>query len=184
MHDIFMSISNHKNRKYKIIPYDPAWVDVFGEEERILRLIFTDDAIAIEHIGSTSVPGLAGKQTVDVLVLVENVSVADRLKENMESAGYHALGEYVTKGARLFAKESDSVRICNVHIFQKDHPHVKEMLQLRDYLRTHQDVANEYSALKFELANKYSDDYGSYRKYKDAWMKVLQNKINTELLSK
>lgn len=61
---------------------------------------------------------------------------------------------------------------------------MREMLQLRDYLRTHQDIVSEYSALKFELANKYPDDYGSYRKYKDVWMKVLQDKINAEFLSK
>lgn len=113
-----MSISNHKNRKYEIIPYNPAWADVFGEEKNILRSIFTDDAISIEHIGSTSVPGLAGKRTVDVLILVENVSVADRLKENMESSGYNALGEYVTKGARLLQK-NQTVFVSAMSIFFK-----------------------------------------------------------------
>jgi GrpB-like predicted nucleotidyltransferase (UPF0157 family) len=95
----------------------------------------------------------------------------------MKIAGYQALGEYVTEGARLFVRESGNVRNCNIHVFQKDHPHVKEMLQLRDYLRTHQDTVQEYSELKFDLAKKYSNDYGQYRKFKDEWMNKLKDKV-------
>lgn len=170
-------LSNYKNRKYEILPYDLNWPQQFIEHAKILKSIFADKAISIEHIGSTAVPGLAGKPTIDVLVLVENISVADELKKQVEIAGYHALGEYVTEGARLFVKESDNTRYCNIHIFQKDHPHVREMLHLRDYLRTHPEVVSEYSNLKINLAIKYPNDYGEYRKYKDEWMNVLKQRI-------
>jgi GrpB-like predicted nucleotidyltransferase (UPF0157 family) len=163
-------LSNYKDRKYEIIPYDPIWVDKFGKEAEILSSIFANKAFSIEHIGSTSVSGLAGKPTIDILITVEDISAVDQLNEQMKIAGYQALGEYVTEGARLFVRESGNVRNCNIHVFQKDHPHVKEMLQLRDYLRTHQDTVQEYSELKFDLAKKYSNDYGQYRKFKDEWM--------------
>jgi GrpB-like predicted nucleotidyltransferase (UPF0157 family) len=170
-------LSNYKDRKYEIISYDPTWVDKFGTEAKILSSIFADKTVSIEHVGSTSVPGLAGKPTIDILVTVEDISIADRLNEQMEIAGYQALGEYVTEDARLFVRESENVRNCNIHVFQKDHPHVKEMLQLRDYLRTHQDTVQEYSELKFDLAKKYSNDYGQYRKFKDEWMNKLKDKV-------
>ncbi|HQU08279.1 MAG: hypothetical protein B7X04_03690 [Parcubacteria group bacterium 21-54-25] len=170
-------LSNYKNRKYEILPYDPTWPQQFAEHAKILKSIFADEAISIEHIGSTAVPGLAGKPTIDVLVVVDDVSVADRVKEKMETAGYHALGEYVAKGARLFVKESDNTRYCNIHVFQKDHPHVREMLGLRDYFRAHPKIVNEYSKLKTDLAAKYPNDYGEYRKYKDEWMNALKQKI-------
>ena len=170
-------LSNYKNRKYEIIPYDPVWVDRFEAEAKILNSIFVDEALSIEHIGSTSVSGLAGKPTIDILITVADISITDRLNEQMEIAGYHALGEYVTEGAKLFVRESENVRNCNVHVFQKDHPHVKEMLQLRDYLRTHQDIVREYSDLKFDLVKKYSNDYGQYRKFKDEWMNKLKDKV-------
>lgn len=172
-----MTISNYKNRKYKIVPYNIAWPEQFAEQAKILKSIFSDEAVFIEHIGSTAVHGLSGKPTIDILILVEDISVVDRLKEQMEIVGYHSLGEYVTEGAHLFAKEHDNTRICNIHVFQKNHPHVKEMLQLRDYLRAHPEVVNEYSKLKFDLAAKYPNDYGQYRKYKDEWMKKLKEKI-------
>jgi GrpB-like predicted nucleotidyltransferase (UPF0157 family) len=172
-----MTLSNYKDRIYEIIPYDPTWPKKFAEEAKILKNIFADDAISIEHIGSTAVPGLAGKPTIDVLILVEDISILDQLKEQMETTGYHALGEYVTEGAHLFVRESDNIRHCNIHIFQKDHPHVKEMLQLRDYLRAHPEIVNEYSKLKFDLVEKYPNDYGQYRKYKDEWMNELKKKI-------
>jgi GrpB-like predicted nucleotidyltransferase (UPF0157 family) len=170
-------LSNYKDRKYEIIPYDPIWVDKFGKEAEILSSIFANKAFSIEHIGSTSVSGLAGKPTIDILITVEDISAVDQLNEQMKIAGYQALGEYVTEGARLFVRESGNVRNCNIHVFQKDHPHVKEMLQLRDYLRTHQDTVQEYSELKFDLAKKYSNDYGQYRKFKDEWMNKLKDKV-------
>jgi GrpB-like predicted nucleotidyltransferase (UPF0157 family) len=170
-------LSNYKNRKYEIISYDPTWVNKFEAEAKILNSIFAKNALSVEHIGSTSVSGLAGKPTIDILITVEDISIADQLNEQMKIAGYQALGEYVTEGARLFVRESENVRNCNIHVFQKDHPHVKEMLQLRDYLRTHQDTVQEYSELKFDLAKKYSNDYGQYRKFKDEWMNKLKDKV-------
>lgn len=172
-----MQLSNYKDRKYEILPYDPTWVESFLKEATIVRAIFADKARSIEHIGSTSVPGLAGKPTIDILVTVEDISVVDGFNKHMEAAGYHVLGEYVTKGARLFVREQDNVRLCNIHVFQQDHPHVKEMLQLRDYFRTHQDVVQEYSELKLDLAKKYPNDYGLYRKFKDEWMNALKEKV-------
>lgn len=79
--------------------------------------------------------------------------------------------------ARLFVKDKDDHRMVNVHVFPKDHPHVKEMLGLRDYLRDHPEVVAEYSQFKFYLASSYPDDYGQYRKYKDAFVADLMKKI-------
>lgn len=172
-------MDEYKTRKYTVVPYDPNWKKQFEIEAQILRLIFSDDAITIEHIGSTSVFGLAGKPVVDILILVEDISATDKVKEKMKNAGYDALGEYVTKGAQLFVRELDSNRFCNIHIFQKNHPHVQEMLRLRDYFRTHQNAVQEYSELKFDLAKKYPNDYGEYRKRKDRWMSELKKKVKT-----
>lgn len=168
---------DYKTRKYQIISYDPHWKDQFETEASVLRSIWGDTAIAIEHIGSTAVPGLAGKPTVDVLVLVDDIASVDQFTKAMDAAGYTSLGEYVTNGARLFVKEKDNSRVVNVHVFQKDHPHVKEMLALRNYLRNHPKIVKQYSELKFDLAKKHPNDYGSYRKYKDAWMEKLQATI-------
>ncbi len=172
-----MSRLSYQNRKYSVVSYDPNWVKQFKGVAEIIRKIFGDKAIAIEHIGSTAVPELAGKPTIDILVLVENVADADKLKQKLEAAGYQALGEYVMPGARLFVKEKDNVRLVNLHVFKEDHPHVKEMLQLRDYLRTHPETLKEYSNLKLKLVKQYPNDYGQYRKYKDEYLEKLKEKV-------
>jgi len=123
------------------------------------------------------VPGLSGKAVIDILILVDDVAIADRFSEKMEFVGYRALGEYVMPDARLFVRDADGIRLSNVHVFPKDHPHVNAMLGLRAYLRSHPERVKEYSKLKFDLFKKHPNDYGQYRKHKDAWMKKLQAKI-------
>ncbi|MFA5413015.1 MAG: GrpB family protein [Patescibacteria group bacterium] len=168
---------SYQNRRYTITLYDPDWKKNFENEVKIIQPIFAGKALQIEHIGSTSVPGLAGKPTIDILVLVNDVSEIDGLNKKMEDIGYKVLGEYVMPGAQLFVKEKNDVRLVNLHVFQKDHSHVKEMLQLRDYLRVHPEDVKEYSDLKFELAEKYPNDYAQYRKYKDEYMERLKDKV-------
>jgi len=171
-----MNVMNigYKNRKYSIEPYNLEWKKKFEIEAEVLRPIFSDKAISIEHVGSTAVSGLAGKPTIDILVTVEKIEIADELLEKIESIGYRSLGDYINKGSRLFVKEEHNTRLVNLHVFEAQHPHVKDMITLRDYFRSHPEVVEEYSKLKFDLVKKYPNDYGLYRKYKDEWMENLK----------
>jgi len=172
-----MAKTDYKNRKYSVEPYNPEWSKQFEVEAQSLQSIFGSKALSIEHIGSTSVPGLAGKPTIDILLVVESISTADEFTQQIESLCYKSLGEYVTKGAHLFVKETDNTRLVNLHVFEVSHPHVKEMIDLRNYFRLHPEAVEEYSKLKFELLDKYPNDYGLYRKYKDEWMGKLKERI-------
>lgn len=172
-----MTKAEYKNRKYTIEPYNSEWKKRFETETQILRPIFSDKAISIEHVGSTAVPGLAGKPTIDILITVEKIEIADELSEKIENVGYKSLGDYINKGSRLFVKEADNERLVNLHIFEANYPHVQDMVNLRNYFRSHPEVVKEYSELKFELAKKYPNDYGLYRKFKDEWMNKLKEKI-------
>jgi len=171
-----MRSDEYKDRKYSVRAYDPAWPGEFEVEERALRKIFGVSALAVEHIGSTSVPGMDGKPTVDILVLVDDVSAANEHAAAMKEAGYEYLPEYVMPGSALFRRKRDNVLLSNVHVFPKDHPHVREMLGVRDYLRSHPDEARAYADLKRELFRKYPDDYAAYRKFKDAYMEDLKRR--------
>ena len=172
-----MTEKNYKGRKYLIQKYDPHWVTQFETEKGALETILGNHTLAIEHIGSTAVPNLAGKPTIDILAIIENIGEADGYQEQLEPLGYKFLGQYVSSGSRLYVKEKDNLRLVNLHFFKQGHPHIAEMLRLRDYFRAHPKVVEEYSNLKFELAKKYSSDYGFYRKHKDEWMNALKAKI-------
>ncbi len=167
----------YANRKYNIEAYDPAWKERFDAEAGQLRPVFGESLRAIEHVGSTSVPGLAGKPTIDILVTMNSIHEADALSRQIEALGYTALGDYINQGSRLFAKERDNTRFVNLHVFEAASPKVAAMLKLRDYFRNHPAVVAEYSQLKLDLFHRYPNDYASYRKYKDEWMEEIKKQI-------
>lgn len=168
---------SYQKREYSVEKYNPLWKKTFLKEAETLQSIFGTLALDIQHIGSTAVPGLAGKPTIDILICVNDIKPVESLNDQMEAAGYKPLGEYVQKDALLFVREKNHTRLMNVHVFQKDAPHVKEMLDLRNYFISHPKIVKEYSELKTNLYQKYPRDYAKYRQYKDAWMEKLKKKI-------
>ncbi len=162
-----------RNRPYEIAEHDPSWRERFEEEAGRIKEIFGDDAIRIEHVGSTSVPGLAAKPTIDILVIVGSAAAADKYNEPMAALGYRALGAFIADDTRLFEKEIEGERRFIVHVFEGAHPHTGDMIKVRDYLTSHPEEARAYGQLKQSLKLKYPDDYVSYRKEKDAYMTEL-----------
>ena len=174
-------VSAHKDRKYIIYKYNSAWIDVFNLEAKILRNLFGDEVVKIEHVGSTSVPGMTGKSSIDIDLIVKNISTIHEYENKLNALGYESLGEFVAKDAYFFAKEKDNMRIVNLQVMEKNHPECIKILAMRDYLRTHPKEVQEYSKLKEILFTKYPDDYGSYRKEKDLYMKELEKRALTSL---
>lgn len=170
------------SRAYDIYPYDPEWprkFEIFAEQ---IRAIFAADVLEIEHIGSTSVPGMQGKPIIDILVVVADEERLEAHREQMEKADYWYQGEVVMGGSRLYRLMSEQRILANVHIFPKGHVHINEMLRLRDYLRTHPEDVQEYSYLKKRLKEKYPNNYPEYRKQKDEYFdNVLKKRVRSAL---
>lgn len=165
-----MPTSSVKDRAYTVIPYQESWRENFETIKNQLLPVFDNQAIDIAHVGSTSIIGMSGKPTIDVLVIVGNIAGIDALNGAMAELGYVALGEYVAPNSRLFAKEENNERLINVHCFEKDHPHAQEMIVMRDFLRSHPDEAKAYADLKIDLHRKYPEDYKEYRHFKDPYL--------------
>ena len=159
----------YATREYDVSPYDPTWVDRFRVIAQSLENIFASDALAIEHIGSTSVPGMQAKPTIDVLVVISPAADLDIHKVEMEER-YEYEGWKVKQDSRLYREIKDGEILANIHIFPEGHTHIDDMLRLRDYLRTHPADVEEYSELKKSLRDAYPNDYAEYRKQKDAYM--------------
>jgi len=164
----------YKDRKYDVVPYDSNWSNQFVEYALKIKKIFGD--VQIEHIGSTSVPGMLGKSCIDILVIVQDLKIVEDHVVDMELAGFEYAGQFVVDDSRLFRVMQNNVLLANVHFFPVGHPHNKEMLGLRDYLRVHPKEVNAYSKIKNELYLKYPNDYASYRKYKDEYMEGLKKR--------
>lgn len=170
-----MSLAAYKDRRYEVGPCNTNWPREFEAAADKLRTVFGSTA-DIQHIGSTAVPGMDGKPVIDILVLVDNVSAAETHRQEIENLGYVYAGEFVMPGAILFRKMNGDTLLSNVHIFERSHPHVREMLRLRDYLRDNPGEAKAYSDLKRDLYAKYKDCYAEYRKRKDEYMASLKKR--------
>lgn len=156
-------------RKVEVLAYDPSWQTRFEEEAGKLTRLFGEELVAIYHIGSTSVEGLAAKPIIDLMPVVRDIERVDAYTERMEALGYRGLGEYGIPKRRYFRKGED-VRTVHVHIFEDGSPDVVRHLAFRDYLRAFSEVRDEYGALKQQLAEQHPDDMEGYIQGKHDWV--------------
>ena len=146
-----------------IAPYNQDWQSRFEAERQ--RLI---DAIgawlvagAIEHIGSTAIPGLDAKPVIDIMAGVESLDASRPALAVLERYQY-CYAPYRTEVMHWFCKPSPALRTHHLHLVPLGSPLWIERLTFRDYLRTHPDVAREYAALKRRLAEAHRLDREAY----------------------
>ncbi len=159
----------------KVEKYNPIWKKMFNEEKVNLEKIFKGVAIEIEHIGSTSVEGLASKPIIDIAVAVKKISDFEEVKNNFEKEPYSIKQDSVADEI-LIRKGLEDNRTHFIHVMEVDSKRYKDTIIFRNYLRKHQDVLKAYEDLKNNLAEKYADDRKMYTASKNEF---IQKVINT-----
>lgn len=164
-----------KIRTIIVAPYDPDWPLQFEAAATALRPAFGDNLIALHHVGSTSVPGLAAKPTLDLLGVVKSLALVTETRSAFESLGFQARGAYGIEGREFFVKGAPNPT-HHLHVYEEGHVEILKHLVFRDYLRAHSEAAAEYAALKSKLAALYKLDPVSYQDGKSDWIRrvVLQ----------
>lgn len=140
-----------------VVDYDAEWPAQFAAERVRLAQAFGDDAVLIEHIGSTSVPGLSAKPIIDVVVAVRHLPLPVERVTAMEALGYEHLGEYGIAGRVYFRRRSPRPRTHHVHVYASGSDRIGDHLLLRDHLRAHPAEAARYAELKRKLASQHRD---------------------------
>ena len=135
--------------------YDPGWPVLYEQERAAVQEALAPYMNAIEHIGSTSVPGLAAKPIIDMAVDLHTYPLPAEAIKAMETLGYEHMGEYGVEGRQYFRKGNP--RTYHVHAYSPGNPEWAAHLLFRDYLRTHPEVARDYEQLKRELAARHID---------------------------
>lgn len=165
------------NEPIEVVDYDPAWPGVFAAEVARLSRFFPPGVIlAVEHIGSTAVPGLAAKPIVDILVVVEDPQlVVERVAPAMEVAGYDfflrpAFGDSGPRYPWFIGRDESGRRVSHIHIARAGDDSWSDRMLFRDRLRTHPDVARAYGELKRELAARFPGDREAYTLAKTAFI--------------
>jgi len=135
-----------------IADYNPAWPEHFRREEVRIVAALGEDALSVEHIGSTSVPGLAAKPIVDILLVVEDSGDEATYLPAMEGAGYvPRVREPDFHEHRMFRTPEKDV---HVHVFSAGSPEIERYLLLRDCLRQNEGDRELYTQTKRELAKR------------------------------
>jgi len=156
-------------RVVEVVPYDKSWGVKYAEEELLLRRALGEEVLEVHHIGSTAIPGMWAKPTLDILVVVRDIDKVDRLNHSMSAIGYEAMGEYGIRGRRFFIKGGDQ-RSHHVHVFQKGSTHIERHLDFRDFMIAHPQEAARYADLKRSLARRFAFDIDSYCEGKEPYI--------------
>jgi GrpB-like predicted nucleotidyltransferase (UPF0157 family) len=149
--------------------YDPGWAELYCIEKKGIAETFNPDQIvSIEHIGSTAVPGLCAKPTIDILIEIPDYTDLDSIKRKLNRIGYQFIPKPENPPPHMmFAKGYTKTGISG----QTFHIHIRyagdwDELIFRDYLISDPETALEYAHLKRELADKYVNDREKYTENK------------------
>ena len=157
----------------RLAPHDPQWHRLFVGEKTRLYAGLGDLAIDIQHIGSTSIPGMPAKPILDIAVAVDDFEEAARCIPSMERLGYVYRGENGIPRRHYFVKGEP--RTHHVHMVEIESVDWTDSLRFRDYLTEHAEAARAYAELKQELAQRHAGDRVAYQAGKDAFIKAVLN---------
>lgn len=127
----------------RVVEYDPAWPEQFERERREIEHALGDAATRIEHVGSTAVPGLAGKPIVDLLIGVSDLADTSYHNDALAALGYQSFGEIFIPG-RIYLRKRGP-RHFNISLTVEGGEFWTTQLLLRDYLRAHVEEADAYA---------------------------------------
>jgi len=150
-----------ENGVVRLVPYDPAWPSLFATEADRIRRVLGDLApLALEHVGSTAVPGLVAKPIIDILAgHSPDVAISEYIAP-LAQLGYVHRGEQGIPGRHFFRRGDP--RSWHLHLAERDGPFWREHLTFRNALRANDDIRDAYAALKQQLAARYPRDRESY----------------------
>ena len=143
-----------------LAPYDPAWPSQFAAARDEILSACDGLVIAVHHIGSTSIPGIAAKPVIDMMPVVRRFEDGTSCVGGLRKLGYEYRGEYGIAGRHNFVRGDP--RSHQVHLFVADHREVERHLLFRDYLCTHPDERAAYEHLKRDLARQFRHDVQAY----------------------
>jgi GrpB-like predicted nucleotidyltransferase (UPF0157 family) len=155
----------------RLVPYQPAWAELFRQEAERLSAALGDRVVRVEHVGSTAVPGLDAKPILDIVVAVRDMTDAAVFEEALKPLGYIHKAQNDRPGRLYFVKRLPDDRSTH-------HLNITELgtecwfthVAFRDYLREHPEAREEYQKLKLNLVSRSSSDRAAYQEGKEEFI--------------
>ena len=170
-----------------ISEHNPLWKENYLLEKAVIEKVIGIDNIArINHIGSTTVPNLVAKPTIDILVEIKNATDTEGLIINMKEVGYIYSPQPNNPPPHMMFMKGYTINGFKDQVY---HVHVRysgdwDELYFKDYLLSHPDVADEYGKLKLKLKQKFEHDRDGYTYAKTDFIKKITKLARTEMKGK
>jgi len=159
-----------------IVDYNPQWPQMYEDERARIQNAIGPYLVDIQHVGSTSIPGLSAKPIIDILPVIRDISLVSQCVEPLAALDYAYFGEYGIPGRHYFRKPADITsqpHTFHLHVLEKGHDQWAMMLLFREYLRLHPEATQHYDTLKRELAAHYGSDRVGYTDAKEFFVKSI-----------
>jgi len=165
-----------------IVDYDPGWPGLFAPEAARVVEATRPYVFAVEHIGSTAVPGLAAKATIDIMLGLCRLGDAPVCIERLVALGYTYYPEFEKEipERRCFSRRAADAIKYNLHVVEVGSPFWERHLLFRDWLRAHAEDAAAYANLKRHLAGEFKDDRTAYTDSKTEFIRAVEEKARAE----
>jgi len=161
-----------------IVDYDANWPAQYAEEKRLIETAIGPYLVAIEHMGSTSVPGLAAKPIIDIMAGVRSLADAEQCKAPLAAIGYIYQRDD-TIPDRVYFNKGPQAQHRHLHMAELGGAFWRRHLALRDYLRAHAEMAGAYATLKRRLAARFGNDREGYTEAKTVFVEgVVSAQLN------
>ena len=166
-------------REVVIARYDPQWKTEFEKLKAMIQSYIGEYLEKIEHVGSTSIPGLAAKPVIDLDAVLRDKKDLPKVIERLKKHGYTHQGDLGLPGREAFFRQRDydeqekSVIKYHFYVCCRDAKPYLEHIAFRDYLRTHPQEREEYQHIKEELAQKYRFDVDTYCEHKTEFVRSI-----------
>ena len=157
------------NASIILADYDPAWPAMFEREAQRIGRVLGEAVVQLEHVGSTSVPGLAAKPQIDILLVVRDSSDEPSYVPALESAGYVLRIREPNWYEHRMLNGPDTK--LNLHVFSSGCIEIDRMIDFRDWLRAHAEDRALYERAKRELASR---QWRHVQNYADAKTEVIE----------
>ncbi len=153
---------SEEDEPVRIVPYDPTWPSRFDDERRLIETALGDwISGGVHHVGSTAVPGLAAKPTIDIMIGVASLDASRPCIALLAPLDY-LYWPYRPEVMHWFCKPSLARRTYHLHVMEHGGSEWRARLAFRDFLRGHPETAAEYEGLKRALAARYEHDREAY----------------------
>jgi GrpB-like predicted nucleotidyltransferase (UPF0157 family) len=171
-----MSIAQ-KTKVVEVVPYDPEWKIEFNRIREQLLSYVGDLIITIEHVGSTSIEGLAAKPIIDLDLVMDSYDVLPQIIERLQQHGYEHQGNLGIEGREAFKRRQvDEFMKYHLYVCPKDGKGYLEHIAFRDYLRSNAVARQAYAEVKQHLAEQHRYDIDAYCEGKTAFVTSILSK--------